>query len=70
MLLDEANLPVEKFQALLYELCLQYLRAITPVSLFPAFYYAHLASNRISSHIDMHKNENSIGGDSFLGSLY
>ena len=33
MLLDEANLPVEKFQTLLYEHCYQYQRATTPVSL-------------------------------------
>lgn len=33
MLMDEANLPVEKFQTLLYEHCYQYQRATTPVSL-------------------------------------
>ncbi|CAD6579499.1 MAG: hypothetical protein ASARMPRED_009159 [Alectoria sarmentosa] len=57
MLMDEANLPVEKFQTLLYEHCYQYQRATTPVSLFPAVYYAHLASNRATSHIDLAKNE-------------
>lgn len=57
MLMDEANLPVEKFQTLLYEHCYQYQRATTPVSLFPAVYYAHLASNRATSHIDLNKNE-------------
>lgn len=57
MLMDEANLPVEKFQTLLYEHCYQYQRATTPVSLFPAVYYAHLASNRATSHINLDKNE-------------
>ena len=33
MLMDEANLPIEKFQTLLYEHCYQYQRATTPVSL-------------------------------------
>ncbi|KAF6219194.1 hypothetical protein HO133_005019 [Letharia lupina] len=57
MLMDEANLPVEKFQTLLYEHCYQFQRATTPVSLFPAVYYAHLASNRATSHIDLAKSE-------------
>ena len=33
MLMDEANIPVEKFQTMLYEHCYQYQRATTPVSL-------------------------------------
>ena len=33
MLMDEANVPVDRFQALLYEHCYQYQRATTPVSL-------------------------------------
>lgn len=33
MLMDEANVPVEKFHMLLYEHCYQYQRATTPVSL-------------------------------------
>ncbi|KAL9128364.1 MAG: hypothetical protein Q9217_002943 [Psora testacea] len=52
MLMDEAKLPVDKFQMLLYEHCYQYQRATTPVSLFPAVYYAHLAASRAISHID------------------
>ena len=52
MIMDEANVPVDKFQALLYEHCYQYQRATTPVSLFPAVYYAHLAAARGYSHIN------------------
>ena len=52
MLKDEANVPVDRFQQLLYDHCYQYQRATTPVSLFPAVYYAHLASLRAVSHIN------------------
>ena len=57
MIMDEANVPVDKFQALLYEHCYQYQRATTPVSLFPAVYYAHLAAARGYSHINQTVNE-------------
>ena len=52
MIMDEANIPIDKYQQLLYEHCYQYQRATTPVSLFPAVYYAHLASLRAVSHVD------------------
>lgn len=50
MLMDEANVPPDHFQKMLYEQCYQYIRSTTPVSLHPAVYYAHLASNRAKSH--------------------
>ncbi|KZF18861.1 Piwi-domain-containing protein [Xylona heveae TC161] len=50
VLLDEAKLQPNYFQNLIYEHCYQYIRSTTPVSLFPAVYYAHLASNRARSH--------------------
>ncbi|KAL8771701.1 MAG: hypothetical protein Q9209_002892 [Squamulea sp. 1 TL-2023] len=53
MLLDEANVPVDAFQKMLYEHSYQYMRSTTPVSLFPAVYYAHLASNRARAHEDI-----------------
>ena len=46
ILIDEANVPVDRFQALLYKYYYQYQRATTPASLFPAVYYANLASKR------------------------
>ena len=52
MLMDEAKIPVDQFQHLLYQHCYQYQRATTPVSLFPAVYYAHLAAARAIAHID------------------
>ncbi|KAK5011638.1 Protein argonaute, partial [Cryomyces antarcticus] len=50
VLLDENKLTVEELQSLIYEHSYQYIRSTTPVSLFPAVYYAHLASNRARSH--------------------
>ena len=52
MIMDEAKVPINTFQKLLYEHCYMYQRATTPVSLFPAVYYAHLAAARAESHID------------------
>ncbi|KAL8980051.1 MAG: hypothetical protein Q9205_004763 [Flavoplaca limonia] len=50
MLMDEANVPVDRFQRILYEHCYQYIRSTTAVSLHPAVYYAHLASKRARAH--------------------
>ncbi|KAI9724962.1 MAG: hypothetical protein M1812_000238 [Candelaria pacifica] len=50
VLMDEAKLPPNEFQNMIYEQCYQYMRSTTPVSLHPAVYYAHLASNRARSH--------------------
>ncbi|CAO1599602.1 Protein argonaute [Xanthoria calcicola] len=50
MLLDERDIPVNKFQKMLYEQCYQYIRSSTAVSLHPAVYYAHLASKRAQAH--------------------
>lgn len=57
MLMDEASVPVDTFQKLLYEQCYQYIRSTTPVSLHPAVYYAHLASNRARSHENISETE-------------
>lgn len=57
MLMDEANIAADTFQKLLYEQCYQYIRSTTPVSLHPAVYYAHLASNRARSHENINEME-------------
>ena len=57
VLVDEMNVPVDQFQAMLYEQCYQYQRATTPVSLFPAVYYAHLAAARAIAHINLTENQ-------------
>ncbi|KAL8815674.1 MAG: hypothetical protein Q9223_005211 [Gallowayella weberi] len=57
MLMDEAGVPVDVFQKMLYEHCYQYIRSTTPVSLFPAVYYAHLASNRARAQEDIAESE-------------
>ena len=53
VLSDEEGVPVEKLHSMIYEMSYQYARSTTPVSLFPAVYYAHLASNRGRSHEDI-----------------
>ncbi|KAL8936923.1 MAG: hypothetical protein Q9216_004682 [Gyalolechia sp. 2 TL-2023] len=57
MLMDEANVPVDEFQKMLYEQCYQYIRSTTAVSLHPAVYYAHLASNRARSHENISESD-------------
>lgn len=50
VLLNDAGMPNEEIQTLIYEQCYQYIRATTPVSQHPAIYYAHIASNRAVPH--------------------
>ena len=52
MIMDQANVPVDEFQKMLYQHCYQYQRATTPVSLYPAVYYAHLAAARAIAHVN------------------
>ena len=53
ILMDEMNMPPTQMQNMLYEHCYQYIRSTTPVSVHPAVYYAHLASNRAKAHEDI-----------------
>ncbi|PGH18113.1 hypothetical protein AJ79_00741 [Helicocarpus griseus UAMH5409] len=50
VLVDEMNHQPKDLQNMIYEHCYQYMRSTTSVSLFPAVYYAHLASNRARAH--------------------
>ncbi|MCJ1471702.1 hypothetical protein MMC13_000342, partial [Lambiella insularis] len=50
VLLDDQKMPPTELQNMIYEHCYQYMRSTTPVSLFPAVYYAHLASKRGVCH--------------------
>ncbi|KKZ62495.1 hypothetical protein EMCG_03108 [[Emmonsia] crescens] len=50
VLVDEMNHGPKDLPNMIYEHCYQYMRSTTSVSLFPAVYYAHLASNRARSH--------------------
>ncbi|KAL5606798.1 hypothetical protein BROUX41_003178 [Berkeleyomyces rouxiae] len=50
VILDEAKCQPNDLQQMLYDQCYQYIRSTTPVSLHPAVYYAHLASNRARAH--------------------
>lgn len=50
VILDECKLGPMVLQQVTFEHCFQYMRSTTPVSMFPAVYYAHLASNRAKAH--------------------
>ncbi|KAI1136441.1 Piwi-domain-containing protein [Hypoxylon sp. FL0543] len=53
VILDDANVKPNDLVKMIYQQCYQYCRSTTPVSLHPAVYYAHLASNRARSHEDV-----------------
>lgn len=57
VLMDEEKQDPNKLISMVYEHSYQYMRATTPVSLHPAVYYAHLASNRARAHEDKHWND-------------
>ncbi|KAL2072104.1 hypothetical protein VTL71DRAFT_11447 [Oculimacula yallundae] len=65
VLKDEANVPVADFQKMIYQFSYQYMRSTTPVSLFPAIYYAHLASNRARAHESRPASDGPRGGQKF-----
>jgi eukaryotic translation initiation factor 2C len=65
VLLDEANLKPEFLQNMIYEHCYQYMRSTSSVSLHPAVYYAHLASNRARAHEDLPASAGPQGGPGF-----
>lgn len=50
VILDEIKHKPMQLQEMIYAHSYQYMRSTTPVSLHPAVYYAHLASNRARSH--------------------
>lgn len=65
ILSDDANHPPNVIQNMIYEHCYQYMRSTTSVSLHPAVYYAHLASNRAKAHVDVAASEGPQGGPGF-----
>jgi len=52
VLLNETGMGAEELEQMIFEHSFQYVRSTTPVSLHPAVYYAHLASNRAKAHAD------------------
>jgi hypothetical protein len=48
--LNEAKMSNDELHTILYEQIYQYARTTTPVSIHPAIYYAHIASNRAGPH--------------------
>ncbi|OAP56736.1 hypothetical protein AYL99_08848 [Fonsecaea erecta] len=65
VLLDEAKHRPEVIQNMIYEHCYQYMRSTTSVSLHPAVYYAHLASNRAKAHEDLPATAGPQGGPGY-----
>ncbi|KAK7415854.1 Protein argonaute [Neonectria magnoliae] len=57
VILDEMNIPVNELQKMIYQQCYSYARSTTPVSLHPAVYYAHLASDRARAHENIATSE-------------
>ncbi|ESZ91253.1 hypothetical protein SBOR_8346 [Sclerotinia borealis F-4128] len=66
VIMDEAKIPVNDFQRMVYQHCYQYMRSTTPVSLYPAVYYAHIASNRARAHEAQGFSAGPRGGEKFL----
>jgi len=60
VLLNETGMSNDEIHTLCYEHSYQYIRATTPVSIHPAIYYAHLASNRAVPH-DPHWQDSTSG---------
>ncbi|KAF1987595.1 Piwi-domain-containing protein [Aulographum hederae CBS 113979] len=52
VLKNDCEMRSEELQQMIFEHSFQYARATTAVSLHPAVYYAHLASNRSKAHED------------------
>ncbi|KAI0487057.1 Piwi domain-containing protein [Xylaria cf. heliscus] len=60
---NDADIKPDGLQKMIYEQCYQYARSTTPVSLHPAVYYAHVASNRARAHEHIHASQKEdIGG--------
>ncbi|KAI0121915.1 Piwi-domain-containing protein [Daldinia grandis] len=57
VILDEAGVKPNQLMKMIYQQCYQFCRSTTPVSLHPAVYYAHLASNRARSHEDINSEK-------------
>ncbi|TAQ85545.1 hypothetical protein B7494_g6138 [Chlorociboria aeruginascens] len=66
VILDEAQCNVNEFHRMVYQHCYQYMRSTTPVSLYPAVYYAHLASNRARAHESAATSDGPRGGQKFV----
>ncbi|KAK8243527.1 Piwi domain-containing protein [Phyllosticta capitalensis] len=53
VLQNEIGLSADELQQMIFEHSFQYIRSTTPVSIHPAVYYAHLASQRARAHVDL-----------------
>ncbi|KAM3550059.1 hypothetical protein MY1884_008443 [Beauveria asiatica] len=56
VIMDEAKMPANELQKMIYHQSYSYARSTTPVSLHPAVYYAHLAGDRARAHEDQYSS--------------
>ncbi|OTB02018.1 hypothetical protein M426DRAFT_25033 [Hypoxylon sp. CI-4A] len=61
VILDEEGVKPNDLVKMIYQQCYQYCRSTTPVSLHPAVYYSHLASNRARSHESLASDQQILG---------
>ncbi|KAI9738223.1 MAG: hypothetical protein M1834_008721 [Cirrosporium novae-zelandiae] len=66
VILDETKMSNNFLENMIYEHCYQYIRSTTPVSLFPAVYYAHLASIRSGAHVNTPASSGPTSGPGFV----
>ncbi|TQW08035.1 CFIA complex component Rna14 [Cordyceps javanica] len=57
VIMDEAKMPANELQKMIYHQSYSYARSTTPVSLHPAVYYAHLAGDRARAHENVYSSD-------------
>ncbi|KAJ6782051.1 hypothetical protein PWT90_03869 [Aphanocladium album] len=57
VIMDEAKMPANELQKMIYHQSYSYARSTTPVSLHPAVYYAHLAGDRARAHENQYSSD-------------
>lgn len=57
LIINKLEISVNRLQKIIYHQYHQYIRSTTPVSLYPAIYYAHLAAARPHTHKDIHASD-------------
>ena len=60
VIMDEFGVEPNLLHKMIYQQCYQYCRSTTPVSLHPAVYYSHLASQRARSHENIASSQKEI----------
>ncbi|KAK7529899.1 Piwi domain-containing protein [Phyllosticta citribraziliensis] len=64
---NEIGMTADELHQLVFEHSFQYIRSTTPVSIHPAVYYAHLASQRAHAHTDLMAGQGKKDGKGSVG---